>query len=80
VRSPEEFGAGHVEGAINIPLDSLSDRATELPKDALVVTVCSQGGGRSERAAEQLRAIGFLSARSLCGGTQAWMRLAAQGA
>ena len=79
VRSPEEFAAGHVDGAINIPLDALAERASELPQGAVVVTVCGKGGGRSERAAEQLRASGFSSARSLCGGTQAWMQLTAQG-
>lgn len=38
-----------------------------------------KGGGRSERAATELRALGWNSARSLCGGTQAWMQLTAQG-
>jgi MFS family permease len=79
VRSSEEFAAGHVEGAINIPLETLSQQASVLPKDALVVTVCGKGGGRSESAAAELRALGFGSARSLCGGTQAWMQLAARG-
>lgn len=72
VRSPDEFAAGHVEGAINIPLDTLAERAAELPRGAAVVTVCDKGGGRSERAALELRGRGFPSARSLCGGTQAW--------
>jgi MFS family permease len=80
VRSPEEFAAGHVDGAVNIPLDALDARASELPRDALVVTVCGKGGGRSVQAADQLRARGFTSARSLCGGTQAWLARAAQGA
>jgi len=79
VRAPDEFAAGHVEGAINIPLDALAERASELPQGAVIVTVCGKGGGRSERAAEQLRARGFGSARALCGGTQAWMRRTAQG-
>ncbi|MCC6875659.1 MAG: MFS transporter, partial [Sandaracinaceae bacterium] len=57
-----------------------AERACELPHGAVVVTVCGKGGGRSERAAEHLRASGFASARSLCGGAQAWMQLAAQGA
>lgn len=78
VRSPEEFAQGHVDGAINIPLDTLGQRAAQLPRDACIVTVCAKGGGRSERAAEQLLARGFSSVRSLCGGTQAWMRLTVQ--
>ncbi|HEU5249244.1 MAG TPA: rhodanese-like domain-containing protein [Thermoanaerobaculia bacterium] len=80
VRSPTEFAAGHVDGAVNIPLDVLEARAPEIPRDALVVTVCGKGGGRSAQAADLLRARGFASARSLCGGTEAWLARAAQGA
>jgi len=79
VRSPDEFAAGHVDGAINIPLDSLGARAPALPKSAVLVTVCGKGGGRSERAAMELRALGWSSARSLCGGTRAWREMAAHG-
>jgi MFS family permease len=78
VRSPEEFAAGHVDGAVNIPLDALAARASEFPRDALVVTVCAKGGGRSALAADQLRTRGFSSARSLCGGTDAWLARTAQ--
>jgi MFS family permease len=77
VRSPAEFAAGHVTGAINVPLDALDDRHGELRRDALLVTVCGKGGGRSERAAERLRELGFRHVRSLCGGTDAWQRLTA---
>jgi rhodanese-related sulfurtransferase len=74
IRSPDEFDAGHVDGAINIPLEALADRTGELPKDALIVTVCTKGGRRSERAAEQLRSCGFTSTRFLAGGTLGWMQ------
>jgi rhodanese-related sulfurtransferase len=33
VRSPEEFAAGHIEGALNIPLDELEQHLEQLPKD-----------------------------------------------
>jgi rhodanese-related sulfurtransferase len=79
VRSPEEFATDHVDGAINIPLDVLAQRAPSLSRASVLITVCGKGGGRSEQAATQLRALGFDSARSLCGGTQAWRLLAAQG-
>lgn len=74
VRSPDEFAQGHVAGAINIPLDTLAGRLSELPRNAPIVTVCGKGGGRSDQAAAQLRSQGFSSARSLCGGTIAWMQ------
>lgn len=77
VRSPEEFASGHVGGAVNIPLDAIDARATEVPRDRLIVTVCGKGGGRSEQAAQRLRDLGFTSVRSLCGGTDGWQRHAA---
>ena len=73
VRSPDEYAEAHVDGALNIPLDVLADRAAELSKDALLVTACGKGGGRSEQGAALLRELGFASVRSLCGGTAAWL-------
>jgi rhodanese-related sulfurtransferase len=75
VRSDEEFAAGHIDGAVHIPLASLAERAAELPKDAVVLTACGKGGGRSDRAALELRRLGFSSARPICGGTMAWLAL-----
>ncbi len=75
VRSPDEYGSGHVASAINIPLDSLRQRASELDKSALVVTVCGKGGGRSDEAVSALRGLGFARVRALCGGTVAWQAL-----
>lgn len=40
VRPPEEFAAGHVPGAINIPLHQLEKRLAELPKRKEVVAYC----------------------------------------
>jgi rhodanese-related sulfurtransferase len=75
VRSPEEFAAGHVQGALNIPLEELAQRAGTLPRAAAIVTACGKGGGRSDAAAALLRGLGFESVRPLCGGTQAWLQL-----
>ena len=40
VRPPEEFAAGHVPGAINIPLDRLAKRLRELPGRKEVIAYC----------------------------------------
>jgi rhodanese-related sulfurtransferase/predicted transcriptional regulator len=40
VRSPEEFEAGHIQGARSIPLDELEQRLSELPSDQEVVAYC----------------------------------------
>jgi rhodanese-related sulfurtransferase len=79
VRSPAEFAQDHVAGAVNIPLDQIGSRWTEVPRDVLVVTVCGKGGGRSERGARELRDRGCNEVRSLCGGTDAWHKYEALG-
>ena len=80
VRSPAEFEAAHVTGAMNIPLGTIGTRASDLSRDRMIVTACGKGGGRSDSAARELRALGFTSVRSLCGGTDGWLKHAAPGA
>lgn len=75
VRSPAEFDLAHVEGAVNVPLESLGAELVRLDPGVPVVTICGSGGGRSEAAARLLRERGFREVRSLCGGTEAWRRL-----
>ncbi len=40
VRPRAEYEAGHIAGAVSIPLDELADRLDELPEDAEVVAYC----------------------------------------
>jgi rhodanese-related sulfurtransferase/biotin operon repressor len=40
VRPPEEFAAGHIRGAINVPLTELKKRLNEIPRDQEVVAYC----------------------------------------
>lgn len=72
VRSTEEFAAGHIDGAINIPANELAARIGELPCDVAIVTVCNWGGARSCGAAEQLQSLGHGSALPLRGGVRGW--------
>lgn len=59
VRSPAEFQSGHVQGARNLPLQSLSARISEVgPPDAEVVLCCASGS-RSRSAAGILRRAGY---------------------
>jgi rhodanese-related sulfurtransferase len=73
VRSPEEFAAGHLRDAKNIPLADLASRIGELDKskNRTVVVMC-QTGARSGKAARQLVAAGFGDVHSLEGGLAAW--------
>jgi rhodanese-related sulfurtransferase len=72
VRSPEEYVEKHIPGAVNIPLDELEGRSNELSKQAIVITACGKGGGRSAQAAELLNQLAFIKAKFLCGGTFGW--------
>lgn len=72
VRSEAEFNGGHIEGAVNLPISDLSNKIEALPKDALIVTVCGKGGGRSEQAASLLLLNGLKNVRWLCGGYLKW--------
>ena len=70
VREGDEWAAGHIEGAIHIPLSELSGRLPELPDADPLVVVC-RGGGRSARATAYLQQIG-IEAVNLDGGMKAW--------
>lgn len=59
VRTPAEFAAGHVPGAINIPFDEIGRRAGEIgPTETPVLLYC-RSGRRSGVAAETLRGLGY---------------------
>jgi hydroxyacylglutathione hydrolase len=73
VRAPDEWAAGHIPGALNIPLGHLAERAGELPRDRPIAVNC-QGGGRSSIAASVLRANGFEQVANLAGGFRWWER------
>ena len=53
VREPDEWAAGHIEGAQHIPLGELGDRVGEVPAESQTLVVCKVGG-RSARAAGYL--------------------------
>lgn len=65
VRTVEEFTAGHIQGAVNIPVQDLERRMAELePKDKPIVLYC-RSGARSGRAQRALQAAGFKSVHNL---------------
>ncbi|QAU33264.1 rhodanese-like domain-containing protein [Janthinobacterium sp. 17J80-10] len=73
VRSSEDFAAGHIRNAINIPLKDLPQRLGELEKSRSknIIMVC-QAGVNSARASAQLDKAGFKETYSLTGGLTAW--------
>ncbi|MCB9640597.1 MAG: rhodanese-like domain-containing protein [Myxococcales bacterium] len=60
VRTPQEFASGHLEGALNIPLDVLPDSTSKLPpKETGTVVLYCRSGMRSGRASRHLKAQGY---------------------
>lgn len=65
VRTPAEFAAGHIDGAVNIPVQQLDARLHELqPKDRALVVYC-RSGHRSGNAARLLKSAGFPAVHDL---------------
>lgn len=73
VRTPEEYAAGHVPGAINIPHDQLPDRIGEFsPYQDMEVVVYCGSGKRAGIAEATLAAAGFRNVKDLEGHMQQW--------
>ncbi|HVI37242.1 MAG TPA: rhodanese-like domain-containing protein [Gaiellales bacterium] len=69
VREPGEWEAGHIAGALWIPMGELADRISELPEGRLAI-VC-RSGARSGVVADWLERSG-IDAVNLAGGMQSW--------
>lgn len=69
----EEFAAGHLGGARNIPLNQLEQKLAGTVKNkALPVILVCQTGARSGRAVAIAKKLGYAQAVSLAGGLGAW--------
>lgn len=71
VRDPNEFEAGHILGARNVPLTQFRMRKQEIRKDKPVYLYC-QNGTRSTRAAALLKKHGCQELYMLKGGFKQW--------
>ena len=71
VRTPEEFAGGHIDGAVNIPVDTLAGRLSEVPEGQPIVVYC-RSGNRSATAARILADSGYSGIYDL-GGLQGWI-------
>lgn len=58
VRTKGEYASGHIKGSINIPLDQLPNRLSQLKKDSTIITCCASGM-RSSSAKSILKSNGF---------------------
>jgi len=71
VRTPNEVQEKRIEGSISVPLNHLTERLAELPKDRPLLVYCA-GGYRSSIAASLLQANGFDQVTEMAGGFTAW--------
>ena len=74
VREPDEYAAGHLPDAKNIPVVKLAERVGELEKfkDKPII-VCCASGMRSNKACAELKKQGFEKLYNLTGGIDAWV-------
>lgn len=73
VRTTAEFAGGHLPGAVNIPVDELRSRLSELPRERPIAAYC-QVGQRGYLATRVLRQSGF-NVVNLGGGFRTWQLL-----
>jgi rhodanese-related sulfurtransferase len=73
VRRPDEFAAGHIEGAVNIPVHDLAKHIDQLPDDpdTLIVVYC-RSGVRSMFATSAVLVLGYNKVYNMPGGFLAW--------
>ena len=71
VRTPEEFNSGHIPGAVNISVQTLPDRLSEVPDDQPVVVYC-RSGNRSATASKILADAGYSEVYDM-GGIITWV-------
>ncbi len=76
VREPEEFAAGHLKGAINLPRGLLEFKLSGTPaldrRDMAVLLYCKTSG-RAALSAVSMQAMGYLNVTSLGGGYDGWV-------
>lgn len=73
VRAPDDYDAGHLPGALSLPLDELELRYPELPVDKEIVLYCDGlDCGASRAAAVRLQELGFRNIRNMEAGIEGW--------
>ncbi|MDM0031748.1 rhodanese-like domain-containing protein [Variovorax sp. J22P271] len=73
VREPEEFAAGHVTGAKNVPLNQLEQKLPGAVKNkSLPLLLVCATGARAQRAVATAKKLGYEQAQAVAGGLKSW--------
>jgi rhodanese-related sulfurtransferase len=73
VRTPQEYGEGHLKGSILIPVEELASRLGELSKEKELLIYC-RTGNRSRTAVNTLTAAGYRKMFHMNEGISAWLQ------
>ncbi|PCM45973.1 rhodanese-like domain-containing protein [Marinobacter sp. ANT_B65] len=75
VREADEFHAGHIPGALNIPRGILEFKLTNDPAledRGLNIVIYCKNSGRSALSAKAMKEMGYMHVQSIAGGIEAW--------
>lgn len=75
VREPDEYHAGHIPGAVNIPRGLLEFKLTNdqaLEDRNLSIVLYCKNSGRAALSAVAMKEMGYLHVQSITGGIEAW--------
>lgn len=73
VRDPSEYLTGHIDGAVNWPLENLGEHLDAHSPNGCLIFTC-KSGQRSLQACNFAKMLGFTDIKSLTGGYLAWSR------
>ncbi|MCC0178151.1 rhodanese-like domain-containing protein [Waterburya agarophytonicola K14] len=73
VREPKEYASGHIPGAINLPLRSLTDNLDQIPKTRPVILYCSTGY-RTAMGVMALQMLGYDNVRGFPPSIEGWKK------
>ena len=71
IREPKEYASGHIKGAINLPLRSLTDNLDRLTKTRPVILYCSTGY-RTAMGVMALQMLGYDNVRGFPPSIEGW--------
>lgn len=73
VREDDEWKAGHIAGAVHVPVGTLEEQSSDLDRERVLILYCASGI-RSIDGSYVLKRAGFPRVQSLAGGMEAWIQ------